>query len=281
MLILNKHNEDVTEFIPTPEQALDMYKRKAAFVNTDVITIVEDYYDFLVTNSLFYKLDLAYLVISDKSTSADRLLQYKINAINPRKFGLKYYNGPAGNATGIKWTAASHQYANTGFVPSRYRKRMSLNLASAGINQTTNAGNSVDFGTNSKTSTANSFALSSNLGNDAYPAINGSIIFDDTPLTSLGFNCIVRESSTQVKFRHNGALYKTYSSNSTGFANIPILIGALGPTSNNLWSSNEFNHFFLGGMNSTEVAIYETYVNNMQADIETALGLVAGTRKMY
>jgi hypothetical protein len=41
------------------------------------------------------------------------------------------------------------------------------------------------------------------------------------------------------------------------------------------------NHNYIAAFNLAETQLYETIVNNLQGQLETALGLAPGTRKKY
>ena len=95
---------------------------------------------------------------------------------------------------------------------------------------------------------------------------------------------MIRDGSYEVmNVRRNGVgIYQFNFANAYyGLCDRPILIGALGPISNNFWSNNKFCHHFMASFTIAELIAYETRVNTLQGEIETALGLSVGSRKKY
>jgi hypothetical protein len=275
----------ITAYPPAPLlPPLELYLTRAGFTNDNLIEVITNFYYDLVRENLFNRMEYCYLVVADDTTSTQTILdQCSYNLINADEFQLTYYNNPTADQIGIQWSSSTQSYASTGFIPSVHRKTTTLLQACAGIYQTTNAGNSVDFGSNGLTSSDNSFAMSSNLGTDLYDAINSAIQFRNIPISTIGFNTMIRDNSiTDMSCRRNGSeVYFIDSAVSTDFCDLPILIGALGPITNNLWSNNKFNHHFMASFTLSELQWYENRVNTLQGEIETALELASGTRKKY
>jgi hypothetical protein len=262
---------------------LALYFSKANFTDTNLINAVIDFYYALVSNNLFNKLEICYPRVTDKTVSADCLEQHSFNLVNANNYKLQYYNTPVADKIGIQWSAINKSYADTGYIPLIHRKTITLSQACGGVYQTTNAGNSADFGSNGTGGTVGSFAMSSNLGTDMYDAINSNIQFSTTPDSTLGQNTMIRDGSfAQFTARRNGATTKTFAfADVTNWCDLPLLIGALGPITNNLWSSNKVNHMFIASFTIAELVIYEGLVNTFQGNVDTALSLGAGARKKY
>jgi len=282
------NNIDIIDIVawppPTPVSPLELYISNAGFTDTNLISVITNFYNDLIQENLYNKMEYCYLVVADDTTSTQTILnQCSYNLINADEFQLTYYNNPTADQIGVQWSSSTQSYASTGFIPSIHRKTTTLLQACAGIYQTTNAGNSVDFGSNGLTTSDNSFAMSSNLGTDLYDAINSPIQFRNIPISTIGFNTMLRDNSNiDMSCRRNGAqIYFIETAVSTDFCDLPILIGALGPITNNLWSNNKFNHHFMASFTLSELQWYENRVNVLQGEIETALGLASGTRKKY
>ncbi len=126
-----------------------------------------------------------------------------------------------------------------------------------------------------------SFAMSVNLGTDLYDGMNNGIHFEGTALSSVGMNTMVRISNGAYKHRRNEVVTHTINEGFNDWCNQPLMIGALGPISNNLYSNEEVVHMYVAAFTEAEAATYEGLVNTLQGDIETALGLSAGSRKKY
>lgn len=273
------------EFDPTCS-ALDplaLYFSKANITDANLVNAVVDFYYALVANDLFNKLEICYPMVTDKTVSADCLEQHSYNLVNANTFKLTYYNTPVADKVGIQWNSTNKSYANTGYVPLIHHTTMTLSQGCGGVYQTTNAGDSVDFGSNDSNGSSASFAMSSNLGTDMYDAINSNIQYNTLPDSTLGQNTMIRDGSfSQFITRRNGATTKTFPfANVTSWCDLPLLIGALGPITNNLWSNNKVNHMFVASFTLAELIIYEGLVNTFQGAVDTALGLGAGTRKKY
>jgi hypothetical protein len=269
---------------PTPTSPLELYLSNAGFTNENLISVITDFYTDLVVEGLFTKMEYCYLVVADDTTSNETILnQCSYNLIDANSYQLQYFNNPSANQIGIQWSSSGQSYANTGFVPLLNHTRTTLTQACAGIYQTTNAGNSVDFGSNDSLGSNASFAMSSNLGTDLYDAINSNIQFSTFPDSTLGQNTMIRDNSeSTILVRRNGSTTKTFSdAYVTDWCDLPMLIGALGPITNNLWSNNRFNHHFMASFTLSELQWYENRVNTLQGEIETALELSPGTRKKY
>jgi len=262
---------------------LALYFSKTNFTDANLINAVIDFYYALVSNDLFDKLEICYPMVTDKTVSADCLVQHSFNLVNANNYRLTYYNTPVADKIGIQWNSINKSYADTGYVPLMHHTTMTLNQACGGVYQTTNAGNSVDFGSNNLGGSGISFAMSSNLGTDMYDAINSNIQFSTTPDSTLGQNTMIRDGSfSQFTTRKNGATTKTFTfANVTGWCDLPLLIGALGPITNNLWSNNKVNHMFVASFTIAELIIYEGLVNTFQGAVDTALSLGVGARKKY
>ena len=273
------------EFDPTCS-ALDplaLYFSKTNFTDANLINVVIDFYYALVSNNLFNKLEICYPMVTDKTVSADCLVQHSFNLVNANNYQLTYFNTPVADKIGIQWSSVNKSYANTGYVPLTHHTTMTLSQSCGGVYQTTNAGNSVDFGSNNLGGSNKSFAMSSNLGTDMYPAMNCNIQFNTNVDSTLGQNTMIRDGSfSTFTTRRNGALTKTFASATvTDWCDLPLLIGALGPITNNLWSDNKVNHMFVASFTIAELIIYEGLVNTFQGNIDTALALGVGTRKKY
>jgi len=262
---------------------LALYFSKTNFTDTNLINAVIDFYYALVSNDLFDKLELCYPMVTDKTVSADCLVQHSFNLVNANNYRLTYYNTPVADKIGIQWNSVNKSYANTGYVPLMHHTTMTLSQACGGVYQTTNAGNSVDFGSNNTIGNYGSFAMSSNLGTDMYDAINSPIQFSTTPDSTIGQNTMIRDGSfSQFTTRRNGATTKTFAFANVGvWCDLPLLIGALGPITNNLWSNNKVNHMFVASFTIAELIIYEGLVNTFQGAVDTALSLGVGARKKY
>jgi hypothetical protein len=124
-------------------------------------------------------------------------------------------------------------------------------------------------------------ANGANLGTDLYNAMNSNIYFNGTPIATPGFVTQVRNNASQFFIRANGIPIYTANTAHVGFCDLPMLIGALGPITNNFYSNNLMNHNYIAAFNLAETQLYETIVNNLQGQLETALGLAPGTRKKY
>lgn len=262
---------------------IESYLYNTNLTNTSLITAVTNFYNDLVANNLFAKLEICYPMVTDKTVSADCLVQHSFNLVDANKFQLTYFNTPVADKIGIQWNSVNQSYANTGYTPLTHHNTMTLSQSCGGIYQTTNAGNSVDFGSNNLGGSNKSFAMSSNLGTDMYPAMNCNIQFNTNVDSTLGQNTMIRDGSfSTFTTRRNGVTTKTFASATvTDWCDLPLLIGALGPITNNLWSNNKVNHMFVASFTTAELTTYETLVNNFQGAVDTALGLGAGARKKY
>lgn len=284
----NSNDIEITDVVawppPTPMNPLELYLFNAGFTNENLISVITNFYTDLVTENLFNKMEYCYLVVADDTSSTETILnQCSYNLIDADSYQLTYYNNPSADQIGIQWSSATQSYASTNFTPSINSKKITLTQACAGIYQTTNAGNSVDFGSNNLGGSNSSFAMSSNLGTDLYDAINSPIQFRNVPISTIGFNTMLRDGSDfNITCRHNEAqIYSIDTAYSTEFCDLPILIGALGPITNNLWSNNKFNHHFMASFTLSELQWYENRVNTLQGEIETALELSPGSRQKY
>jgi hypothetical protein len=268
-----------------PTDPLELYLAKANYTNSALISVITNFYNDCVSNGWFAKMEYCYLVVADDITSTATILeQSAFNMVNANRYKLTYFNNPTADQIGVQWNSVNQSYASTNFTPSINHKTTTLIQSCAGIYQTTNAGNSVDFGANGLINTNNSYAMSCNLGTDLYDAINCPIIFRNIPISSIGLNTMIRDNSDNQFFaRRNGvAVYQMDNAFSVfGFCDRAILIGALAPISNNLWSNNKFCHHFMASFTTAELTAYETRVNTLQGEIETALGLAVGSRKKY
>jgi hypothetical protein len=263
---------------------IEKYLAFVNYTNTDMVDLMTTYYNDLVSNNLFDKLEYCYPFAADASGNQPEILrQNSYNLANARKYKLSYVNSPTADLIGVQWSSANQSYANTGFIPSINAVKTTLSNACAGAYQTTNAGNSADYGSNGTIGTNASFAMSANLGVDIYAAINGVIASNTVPVNSIGMVTMIREGSlASFRVRRNGAeVYNLAFGAATQFCDLPMLIGALGPTSNNIWSNNKICHHFMANFTAAELVTYETLTNALQGDIETALGLTAGDRKKY
>lgn len=261
-------------------EIIQQFIELGGYTNPSVISVIEDYYYQLISNNLFNKIEYAYPFIADQATSPSILNQCALNIKEPTKYKIDWVNNPTGSLTGVQFNAASQQYGNTNFVISRDRQYLTPSLASSGVYLVTNLGNSADFGSNG-TGANNSFAQVSNLGTDLYNAMNSAIYFNNIPIASAGFVTQVRNNSSQFLIRANGNPRYTANTAHGGFCDLPMLIGALGPITNNLYSNNLMNHNYIAAFTLAETQLYETIVNNLQGQLETALGLAPGTRKKY
>jgi hypothetical protein len=262
-----------------PQQFINL----GGYTNPLVIGVIEDYYDQLMSNNLFDKIEYAYPFIADQATSPDILNQCALNIKDPTKYKIDWVNNPIGSLAGVQFNAASQQYGNTNFIISRDRQHIESDLASSGVYLVTNLGNSPDFGSNGSAGAGfnTSFAQASNIGFDLYNAMNSSIYYNTNPITAPGFVTQVRNNSSQFFIRSNGTPVYTANTSHGGFCDLPMLIGALGPITNNFYSNNLMNHNYIAAFNLAETQLYETIVNNLQGQLETALGLTPGTRKKY
>ena len=282
-----RNSKRYSEVPMTWDRARDLFLIYGDFTNSSLITVIENFYSDLNSNGFYDKMEYMYFCFADKSggTNAQRLDQNAYNLINPKKYKLQYFGTPIADLIGTQWSSGTPKsYASTGFIFSRHKKKVDLNYACAGIYQTTNAGNSSDFGTNGTNGATMSFAMSSNLGADLYDGIFGPIQYNTNPVSTIGFNTMIRENSWDtISCRRNGSqtnLFFPYAE-AIAFPDLPVLIGALGPISNNLYSNNKFNHHFAAKFSLSELASYETLINTYQGYIETALGLAVGSRKKY
>jgi hypothetical protein len=270
-----------------PIDPLELYLSKANYTNSALISVITNFYNDCVQNGWFAKMEYCYLVVADDTTSTATILeQCAYNMVNANQFKLTYYNNPTADQIGVQWSNANFSYASTNFIPSIHHKTTTLLQSCAGIYQTTNAGNSVDFGSNGVDNYNNSYFMACNLGTDLYDAINSPTQYRNLPLSTIGLNTMIRDNSDyQFIVRRNGAgVYQMdFAYSYYGFCDLPILIGALGPISlNNTFSSdNKFCHHFMASFNTAELIAYETRVNVLQGEIETALGLAVGSRKKY
>jgi hypothetical protein len=251
------------------------------YTNSAVISVIEEYYYQLISNNLFNKIEYAYPFIADQSTSSDILNQCALNIKDPTKYKIDWVNSPTGSLAGVQFNAASKQYGNTNFIISRDKQHLTSGLVSSGVYLVTNLGNSADFGSNGTVGTATSFFQASNLGTDLYNAMNSNVYFNTLAIVVPGFITQVRNNSSQFFIRANEIPVFTANTAHVGFCDLPILIGALGPITNNLYSNNLMNHNYIAAFNLAETQLYETIVNNMQGQLEIALGLTPGTRKKY
>jgi hypothetical protein len=270
-----------------PIDPLELYLAKANYTNSALISVITNFYNDCVENGWFAKMEYCYIVVADDTTSTETILeQCAYNMVNANQFKLTYYNNPTADQIGVKWSNADFSYASTNFIPSIHHRTTTLLQTCAGIYQTTNAGNSVDFGANGINNTNNSYAMACNLGTDLYDAINSPFQYRNLPLSTIGFNTMIRDNSfDQFTVRRNGeGIYQMDNAYSfDGFCDREILIGALAPVSiNNTFSSdNKFCHHFMASFTTDELIAYETRVNVLQGEIETALGLAVGSRKKY
>lgn len=259
---------------------LERYLTSMNYTNSDMITVMTDFYNDLVSNNLFDKLEYCHPFAADASGNQTEILrQDSFNLVNSWKYGLQYQNSPTADLIGVQWSITNQAYAITGFTPSVDRRKITTSTACAGAYQTTNAGNSADFGSNG---TSGSFSMACNLGTDTYDSVNSGITYSAAPVSSIGLNVVCRTNDfNNFQHRRNGVQALNWPAYHSGFCDLPILLGALGPTSNNLWSDNKVCHHFMASFTLAELQTYETLVNNLQGDIEVALGLSAGDRKKY
>jgi hypothetical protein len=270
-----------------PIDPLQLYLDKANYTNLALISVISNFYNDCVTNGWLAKMEYCYLVVADDTTSNETILeQCAYNMVNANLYKLTYYNNPTADQIGVQWSNANFSYASTGFIILNHHKTTTLLQSCAGIYQTTNAGNSVDFGANGTGNIyPNSYYMACNLGTDLYDAINSATAYRNLPLSTIGFNTMIRDNSfDQFIVRRNGVgIYQMDNAFSVYWCDREILIGALAPVSiNNTFSSdNKFCHHFMASFTTAELIAYETRVNVLQGEIETALGLPTGSRKKY
>jgi hypothetical protein len=260
-------------------EIIQQFIELGGYTNSAVISVIEEYYYQLISNNLFNKIEYAYPFIADQATSSDILNQCALNIKDPTKYKIDWVNNPTGSLAGVQFNAASKQYGNTNFIISRDKQHLTSGLASSGVYLVTNLGNSPDFGSNGLLGA--SFAQASNLGTDLYNAMNSNIYFNTLAIVVPGFITQVRNNSSQFFIRANGTPIFTANTPHISFCDLPMLIGALGPITNNFYSNNLMNHNYIAAFNLAETQLYETIVNNLQGQLETALGLAPGTRKKY
>lgn len=280
MTKFGKVPNNVPQYIPYT-LAKTLLLLKANFTNTTLRDLMLAHIDNLESNGLFDQMEYEYPLVTDSADSTIRRKQMSINLTNPSWFKLIHVNNPTFNYTGIKYTLGLNNYSNTRFIPEKRASRMSAVSGAGGAYMITNVGNSTDFGTNNIGGVNKSISMSNNLGTDLYNSMNGDIYFNGTPITSTGLKTALRVSGTLYN-RSNGSNIYTVAHTYNGKPELPILLGALGPIGNGIYSNNEYCHFFLSGFSSlADMATYEGLVNTLQTDIENALGLTAGDRKKY
>ena len=170
---IDKSREVIVSLSP-----IQKYLLNTNITDTNLITAVTNFYNDLVSNNLFAKLEICYPMITDKILSVDCLVQHSFNLVDADKFQLTYFNTPVADKIGIQWNSVNKSYANTGYTPLTHHNTMTLTQSCGGVYQTTNAGNSADFGSNNAVGSNKSFCMSSNLGSDLYDAMNCNIQFN-------------------------------------------------------------------------------------------------------
>ena len=107
----------------------------------------------------------------------------------------------------------------------------------------------------------------SNLGTNLYNAMNSNVYFNILAIVVPGFITQVRNNSSQFFIRANEIPVFTANTAHVGFCDLPMLIGALGPITNNLYSNNLMNHNYIAAFNLAETQLYETIVNNISRNL--------------
>lgn len=226
-----------------------------------------------------------YPMVTDTAVSnAAKLDQMKINLINPGTYNGTFTNNPTADSYGVDWNGTS-QYMDTGIMPSSVfnttdfnsylyyslentaMSSVDLECGSAGnlilIRRSTNQSGCQMDGGSSIAAYRSAIGTDATAGLGAYIGSlrtsqtffmkNGTRVFQNT---SAGNTIAYSGSYTVHLGRHNSGSPVYTNKKCAGFA-------------------------VMKGITEAKATAISTHVNNLQADIETALGLGSGTRKMY
>lgn len=263
------------------------------YTNAALISAFDRHIGRLITNNLFTLINAEYHLVHDLTgspTNAQMLNQMKFNLVNPvdsdAAFRLAYNLNPTASNLGVKCNGST-QYINTFLVPS---STLTLNETTFGhyCNDTSNKAGAAEMGVTSASPSSWLWSAPrfSGAGGGNYGSVNdtGSGTFDPTfGLDIDSFVTVNRTSSTQLIQRRNGVQTFTTSVTATTLPTRSIYLGGIQNNVGGLSyaSDRRIQFAFVAKFNNTQIAIYETSVNTLQGDIETALGLTPGSRKRY
>lgn len=258
------------------------YIAAAGFTNPSLITGINNFYVSAKDLSVYSKFKVLYLFITESTTGATQLMQFKWNALNPiddnAAFRLTPVNTPTTSQAGTSGNGTT-QYWETYFnfntvMPGSAN---SMGLMANYIGNTLAVSGAIDV--------SGAFAKASqvilNNGTSTNGSVNSNVGTTSVRPSACGFFAANRESGNQ-KIYYNGF----YENNS-----ITTMQGLPATHTANILRRNGATPFYgTSGLNffaiydnctETDVLNIMSLGNTLQGVIETSLGLAPGSRKKY
>jgi hypothetical protein len=223
------------------------------------------------------------LNLTDSTDNATSLRQCGINAINPSVGLTVYFNGPTANYSGVTYNGTT-QFSKISYNPGIDSSLALDNTTLMGYVYTT--GNYLSWGQRSG-GTDNIGLLLTNTNNvQNFINDNATIQNIGTSNNSSGFSAASRNGTTNTKYIiKNGTTLTEIGTIPTGRADLNLVEGArtTNGTNPDAYYNMRAQFVALGtGFNTTELAVVDNLVNNLQGSVDSLFGLTgASARQRY